>query len=780
MGKLDQFMEFANRLGVNGVEQTQNVPGKKKRKKRYKSLSSKRQECDKKLNVESDQMENEMFAEDLVASNKESGDEDFKEEIGENMDDVVNSDIEFAEKDDVNIGEEEDIHDEDIDMTNLEAEDDEDLVDGAIEEVEEEDEEDEEEEEVEEVEVKEVEDVRTSDESEHAFDLNLETKDRAEDDVSDESDEDVDDIVIDGQAELGDLMEKDLIDLEEDEDDKFNGWDEFTIERAQRKKEDLEAVIQSERIIEELEAFTEEENEINKWIPLNAEFDNVKEEYTSANDWNHYEEEEKDSFEELIGVEEDIVQDEDGFENSSAEDEPDMQQTSSDNEDFIEEDSNEDANANAEPTEDDNATIATDSTINEDIDDEDEDDEEEESEEEDVRVQPSMDKVVDNIMNTMSNITVKRFTKSQTEEEFDANDMDGSESEEKNQEKEEASEESEEEFENDTEEMDIKRETDFPAETFEGSNQIDIDEEDQEFLNSIAQMVPSNQCNICFKVFTASGSVGEHKLAVHERVKFPCDLCKYSASSKRNLRGHMTRKHQQSSGEKIEPKAGHMGEVDFMQIADSEQEFNFMDEETRILKNVKARIKLLIQPLDETLSCKKCGKCVPKEKKWSLYRHAEKHLEGVAIPCNLCGVVSPSIITLQKHKAKTHKTKRLKSLTEDASNETKEDMQEDSGDLIIDNNAGFAQNTDAEMDHSCNQCGKKTASLKQLMKHGKKHHPGTRFDCKECTNNFSSYGHLSRHIQDVHEGREFPCNQCDFQTTTNNKLVRHVKKIHSI
>ena len=60
MGKLDQFMEFANRLGVNGVEQTQNVPGKKKRKKRYKSLSSKRQECDKKLNVESDQMENEI------------------------------------------------------------------------------------------------------------------------------------------------------------------------------------------------------------------------------------------------------------------------------------------------------------------------------------------------------------------------------------------------------------------------------------------------------------------------------------------------------------------------------------------------------------------------------------------------------------------------------------------------------------------------------------------------------------------------------------------------
>ena len=208
-----------------------------------------------------------------------------------------------------------------------------------------------------------------------------------------------------------------------------------------------------------------------------------------------------------------------------------------------------------------------------------------------------------------------------------------------------------------------------------------------------------------------------------------------------------------------------------------------MDEESRILKNVKARIKLLIQPLEETLSCSKCGKVVPKEKKWSLYRHAEKHLEGVAIPCNLCGVVSPSIITLQKHKAKTHKTKRLKSLTEDAI-ASNDEMQEDSRDLVIDDNAELTQNedpvADSEVDHSCNQCGNKTASLKQLMKHKKKHHPGTRFDCKECTNNFSSYGHLSRHIQDVHEGREFPCGQCDFKTTTNNKLVRHVKKIHSI
>ena len=159
----------------------------------------------------------------------------------------------------------------------------------------------------------------------------------------------------------------------------------------------------------------------------------------------------------------------------------------------------------------------------------------------------------------------------------------------------------------------------------------------------------------------------------------------------------------------------------------------------------------------------------------------EKHLDNVAIPCNFCGLVNPSIIALQRHKAKAHKPKKSKSESIEETDNTNEDLLlEETQDLVIDEDPVPVKDKNEETDHSCGQCGKKTGSLKNLKKHQKKHHPGTRFDCNQCSSNFSSYGHLNRHIQDNHEGREFPCSQCDFQTTSNNKLIRHVKKIHSI
>ena len=132
-GKLDQFIEFANRFGVKGVEQNENVPGQKKRRKKGRSLGSKSGRWENvQVNVQraaaADEVE--VLGEDPVSICKEAEDEDFKKEnIEEKVDDVVNKDVELVEEDD---------HDEDIDMANLEAEDDDDLVDEAVEEEEEE------------------------------------------------------------------------------------------------------------------------------------------------------------------------------------------------------------------------------------------------------------------------------------------------------------------------------------------------------------------------------------------------------------------------------------------------------------------------------------------------------------------------------------------------------------------------------------------------------------------------------------------------------------------
>ena len=84
------------------------------------------------------------------------------------------------------------------------------------------------------------------------------------------------------------------------------------------------------------------------------------------------------------------------------------------------------------------------------------------------------------------------------------------------------------------------------------------------------------------------------------KVKFPCDLCDAVASSKRNLRGHITRVHNnenkinrelsQNSEGKRKP-AGALG----IQGDMSELEYKLMGEERRMLKEVKAQIRSLVE-----------------------------------------------------------------------------------------------------------------------------------------------------------------------------------------
>ena len=50
-------------------------------------------------------------------------------------------------------------------------------------------------------------------------------------------------------------------------------------------------------------------------------------------------------------------------------------------------------------------------------------------------------------------------------------------------------------------------------------------------------------CLGCNKIFATCFSLKEHKEAVHDRLKFPCDCCQHMASSRRNLQGHKLKKH---------------------------------------------------------------------------------------------------------------------------------------------------------------------------------------------------------------------------------------------
>ena len=58
-----------------------------------------------------------------------------------------------------------------------------------------------------------------------------------------------------------------------------------------------------------------------------------------------------------------------------------------------------------------------------------------------------------------------------------------------------------------------------------------------------ASPTDTTTCATCGKVFTTRFGLREHAMAVHEGVRYLCDHCDHVASSKRNLRGHMGRRH---------------------------------------------------------------------------------------------------------------------------------------------------------------------------------------------------------------------------------------------
>lgn len=77
----------------------------------------------------------------------------------------------------------------------------------------------------------------------------------------------------------------------------------------------------------------------------------------------------------------------------------------------------------------------------------------------------------------------------------------------------------------------------------EGENGMDPNNESYDFGNYNNLNLNATSCDVCGKVFTTKWSMQEHRDSVHEGIRFLCDHCDHVASSKRNLRGHMGKKH---------------------------------------------------------------------------------------------------------------------------------------------------------------------------------------------------------------------------------------------
>lgn len=103
----------------------------------------------------------------------------------------------------------------------------------------------------------------------------------------------------------------------------------------------------------------------------------------------------------------------------------------------------------------------------------------------------------------------------------------------------------EESFDVDNESIDTHKqfECEFCPDAFEFETALNVHV--QSHVNIIR---PSNRhkpmiCEICLKIFTTNYSMQEHKEAIHDKIRYSCDYCDSTSSSKRNLRMHINKKH---------------------------------------------------------------------------------------------------------------------------------------------------------------------------------------------------------------------------------------------
>ena len=173
-------------------------------------------------------------------------------------------------------------------------------------------------------------------------------------------------------------------------------------------------------------------------------------------------------------------------------------------------------------------------------------------------------------------------------------------------------------------------------------------------------------CNICFKKFTTTHSLKEHKDSLHEHIKFMCGHCDHISSSKRNLRGHMGKRHPDLPTSYNKVKAGIIAKPIMKKIVTAftkpskppcpeEIKSNKSASEIEELMTKKAATDIEIEQKINTMMvegdgmyrCKVCERA--DKKKFILKRHIETHLNGYQHECLECNASFKQRCNLYNH-----------------------------------------------------------------------------------------------------------------------------------
>ena len=208
----------------------------------------------------------------------------------------------------------------------------------------------------------------------------------------------------------------------------------------------------------------------------------------------------------------------------------------------------------------------------------------------------------------------------------------------------------------------------------------------------------SKICKICDKVFSNKWTAQEHTESVHENIRFLCDYCDHMASSRRNVRGHIRKKHPDRElpstytkvksdsvkAERREPKTA------------QKMKSSATDQVPEILEqDIDEKIETLMERRGGVWACKECEK-VDKSKQ-AIKRHVETHLKEFSHSCPECSKVFTTRLNLKTHRDRNHKVEEIqdKSTAEENTKIPEEDIKR----------------------FQCNQCEKSPISLPALRTH---------------------------------------------------------------
>ena len=164
----------------------------------------------------------------------------------------------------------------------------------------------------------------------------------------------------------------------------------------------------------------------------------------------------------------------------------------------------------------------------------------------------------------------------------------------------------------------------------------DIDELDKTIETLMEKRKDGWACKMCKKVVFRKDHIRKHTEKHIEGIKRPCPTCGKTFKSLETLAYHRSKSHREI-----------MDNTQFRINTKETLDKDYDEDE------LEKKIALMMEKRGDIWACKACERI--SSRKDNLYKHAEKHIEGIKRPCTICGKTYKSTDTLQYHKSAAHK-----------------------------------------------------------------------------------------------------------------------------